>query len=360
MAGDANVEPPQRTKVEREIERKDSGPMSERTQTQFDNAGASHASSDLLLRKCDCGNHTMGGECDECRNNRGMLQRQASGQFGHSEVPPSVSAVLNSPGQPMDASTRSFMESHFGHDFSQVRLHTDAKAAESAEAVNAKAYTMGPDVVFGRGQYAPQTTTGKQVLAHELTHVVQQREALNQNRLQRLPKQVDPHHEEAMDATERGLYNEYKVNCRGVMVLSRLEKKEDPITPLEKIRRLEDRLKFIRMHFEAKRHRHNIVHEAVLICVKNCIFGEDYALTSEEGELARTRCELSEARWQAFVFGRYGQVPGPRSLHMGKVPWIPDPRVCFRPKELQEDIEAGKGCHGEIRQPKKQTKELDL
>jgi hypothetical protein len=337
--------------------------MSERSQTQFDNAEVAHVGSELLLRKCDCGSHTIGGDCETCRNKGAMLQRQASGQFDHAEVPTSVSSVLSSPGQPMDPSTRSFMESRFGHDFSQVRLHTDAGAAESAQEVNAKAYTIGRDVVFGRGQYAPQTVAGKQVLAHELTHVVQQREGFNQNVLQRLPKEVDPHHEEAMDAAERGLYNEYKVTCRDVSVLSRLEKKEGPITPLEKVRRLEDRLKFIRMHFEAKRGKPNIVHQAIHFCVKNCVFGDDYVLTSEEGELASTRCELSEARWQAFVFGRYGQIPGVRSLHFGKVPWIPDPRVCFnseRMRQLQEDIEAGKDCHGEVRQTKKPSKELIL
>jgi hypothetical protein len=67
------------------------------------------------------------------------------------------------------------MESRFGHDFSQVRVHTDGKAAESSQAVNALAYTVGRNVVFNSGQYTPQTTSGKRLLAHELTHVIQQR-----------------------------------------------------------------------------------------------------------------------------------------------------------------------------------------
>jgi len=66
------------------------------------------------------------------------------------------------------------MEPRFGHDFSQVQVHTDEKAADSARSVNALAYTVGRDVVFGTGQYAPETTAGKRLLAHELTHVVQQ------------------------------------------------------------------------------------------------------------------------------------------------------------------------------------------
>ncbi|HLM55850.1 MAG TPA: DUF4157 domain-containing protein [Pyrinomonadaceae bacterium] len=83
--------------------------------------------------------------------------------------------ALNSSGQPLDAQTRSFMESRFGHDFSRVRVHTDARAAESARSVNALAYTVGHDVVFAEGSYAPQTGEGRRLLAHELTHVVQQR-----------------------------------------------------------------------------------------------------------------------------------------------------------------------------------------
>jgi len=90
------------------------------------------------------------------------------------EVPPIVQDVLSSSGQPLNSDTRDFMEPRFGHDFSQVRVHTDERAVESAEAVNALAYTVGRDVVFGEGQYEPETGEGKRLLAHELTHVVQQ------------------------------------------------------------------------------------------------------------------------------------------------------------------------------------------
>src|SRR5439155_15454735 len=77
-------------------------------------------------------------------------------------------------GQPLPTSVRAFFEPRFEHDFSQVRVHTDAHAAESAQAVQALAYTVGSDIVFGAGQYAPATTAGQRLLAHELTHVVQQ------------------------------------------------------------------------------------------------------------------------------------------------------------------------------------------
>jgi len=85
-----------------------------------------------------------------------------------------VDDVLSSPGHPLDAGTREWIEPRFGHDFSNVRVHTDARAAESAEAVDAQAYTVGRDVVFGAGQYAPQTSAGQRLMAHELTHVSQQ------------------------------------------------------------------------------------------------------------------------------------------------------------------------------------------
>jgi len=82
--------------------------------------------------------------------------------------------VVNSDGQLLDASTRAFFELRFGHDFRRVRIHTDAKTAHAAAAINAVAYIIGPNIVFGAGQYAPWTTEGRRLIAHELTHIVQQ------------------------------------------------------------------------------------------------------------------------------------------------------------------------------------------
>ena len=73
-----------------------------------------------------------------------------------------------------DSSTKEFMESRFGHDFSKVRIHIGEMASSSANAVNAVAYTVGNDIIFGEGQYRPHTLEGRKLLAHELTHVVQQ------------------------------------------------------------------------------------------------------------------------------------------------------------------------------------------
>ncbi|MBF2065985.1 MAG: DUF4157 domain-containing protein [Calothrix sp. C42_A2020_038] len=130
----------------------------------------------LLQRQCaSCNQQTLAGsECNKCQKNKSLLQRRATSLAEVGEAPPIVHKVLNSLGQPLDADSRNFMESRFGHDFSSVRVHTDAKAAESAQAVNALAYTVGRNVVFGTGQFTPRTHAGKRLLAHELTHVVQQ------------------------------------------------------------------------------------------------------------------------------------------------------------------------------------------
>ncbi|MDT5047339.1 MAG: hypothetical protein QOE48_5741 [Mycobacterium sp.] len=90
------------------------------------------------------------------------------------EAPPSVHQLLRASSQPLESSTRAFMESRFGQDFPRVRVHTDESASRSAEAVAARAYTVGPHIAFRTGEYTPATTAGRQLLAHELAHVVQQ------------------------------------------------------------------------------------------------------------------------------------------------------------------------------------------
>jgi hypothetical protein len=96
-----------------------------------------------------------------------------SADVGGDEVPGLVHEVLRSPGQPLDPGTRAFFEPRLGHDFSSVRVHADAAAAASARAVRALAYTVGRDLVFGEAQYAPETATGRNLLTHELAHVLQ-------------------------------------------------------------------------------------------------------------------------------------------------------------------------------------------
>jgi hypothetical protein len=91
------------------------------------------------------------------------------------ERSPVLDVVGKGGGSPLPTELRSEMEGHLGADFSDVRVHDGAKAAESASAVQARAYTVGSDVVFNRGEYSPGTDDGRRTLAHELTHVVQQR-----------------------------------------------------------------------------------------------------------------------------------------------------------------------------------------
>ena len=177
---------------------------------------AAPARTGLLQRKCACGNHTIaGGECAECAKKKSKLQRkltigasndplereadrvadqvfatptrsavsaappriqrlsgQPAGQVD--ATPASVDRALASPGRPLELALRRDMEQRFGHDFSRVRVHADREAADGARAVRARAYTIGHDIVFGSGEYAPATVEGKRLLAHELTHVVQQ------------------------------------------------------------------------------------------------------------------------------------------------------------------------------------------
>ncbi len=149
--------------------------------------------SGLLQRKCACGKAAgPTGECEECKKKREsgpMLQRKiaqaAAPGRNSAEAPPIVHDVLRAPGQPLDSGTRAFMEPRFGHDFRHVRVHADARAAESARMVNARAYAVGHNVVFGAGQYQPESSSGRRLMAHELAHTIQQAGAV-----QRTPEQL--------------------------------------------------------------------------------------------------------------------------------------------------------------------------
>lgn len=159
-----------------------------------------------LQRHCACG-----GTCEECQHNASKLQafgnqrsedpleqeadevadsimRKAASPVSVSPMPTQgvrnpqfstealskVRAVVSSAGRPMEAGLRTEAEAQFGHDLSHVRIHNDPAAAESAHEVDALAYTLGEHVVFGQGQYSPSTRAGQRLLAHELTHVLQQ------------------------------------------------------------------------------------------------------------------------------------------------------------------------------------------
>jgi|GEM_PF-3245585 len=122
--------------------------------------------------------------CDECEEEKAMRMTahgeeeeketiQTKRAPGDAGLAATVATAGLGSGQPLGASALNFFQPRFSHDLSQVRIHTDARAADSARSVNALAYTIGRDVVFGAGQYAPETADGKRLLAHELTHVLQ-------------------------------------------------------------------------------------------------------------------------------------------------------------------------------------------
>jgi hypothetical protein len=113
-------------------------------------------------------------ECEDCTRCQRDQATRLGGGILSAEASRRIGGVVSGAGEALDSSTRGFMEARMGHDFSRVRIHSDAASAESAAMVKARAYTLGPDIVFGYGQYAPGTADGRRLLAHELAHVVQQ------------------------------------------------------------------------------------------------------------------------------------------------------------------------------------------
>jgi hypothetical protein len=136
-----------------------------------------------LSRKC--------AECEE-EDEKSQLRRKGGGiGTAGAAAPPIVNSVLALPGRPLDQATRSFMGERFGADFSGVRIHTDAQAAQSAAAVEARAYTVGRNIVFGSGEFDPVGHGGRRLLAHELAHIVQQDGGRHALQRQDKPKVVD-------------------------------------------------------------------------------------------------------------------------------------------------------------------------
>jgi hypothetical protein len=136
-----------------------------------------------LMRKCDCGG-APDCDCDmgddkkkkETDSPRSGLHRSALSPQTPREAPPIVHETLRSPGHTLDPETQAFFEARFGQGLGHVRVHTDARASQSARAVNALAYTVGRDIVFAPGRFAPSANEGRRLLAHELAHVIQQRD----------------------------------------------------------------------------------------------------------------------------------------------------------------------------------------
>ncbi len=133
--------------------------------------------------------------------------------FVPSPVPPSVQNVLSQIGRPMDAPTRGFMESRFGRDLGLVRIHTDAASTESAWDLQARAYAAAPHVVFAEGEFAPASLEGKGLLAHELTHVLQQGDG--SRKIQRSPATDQRFKEDVKAARYRGRLIAQRIKTHG-------------------------------------------------------------------------------------------------------------------------------------------------
>ena len=132
-------------------------------------------------------------KCEHCEEEEKLHRKEEANTSGKLTAPSSVSNVTNSTGQRLDSNTRNFMESRMGYDFGDVQIHNDSLAHKSSSEINALAYTHGNHVVFGAGQYQPNSDSGKQLLAHELVHVVQQRNKNPgiQTMIQRKPEACD-------------------------------------------------------------------------------------------------------------------------------------------------------------------------
>jgi hypothetical protein len=143
---------------------------------------ADHTAEDIMRSAgdapCSCADY--GGACKACQNKETSIQRKASAPGAPKTVPRIVRSALASAGRPLEGSSRAFFEPRFGRDFGRVRIHTGPHAAASARAIRARAYTAGSHIVFGEGQHSPETPDGQRLLAHELTHVVQQEHAPEQ------------------------------------------------------------------------------------------------------------------------------------------------------------------------------------
>ena len=162
-----------------------------------------------IHRKCNC--EGGGASCPACEEQeveqaKGIHRKSSSSSNGDQSVPGDILQSIG-PGQPLDSSTRGFMESRFDHDFGDVRVHTNEAAAQSARSIHAHAYTFNRDVVFDSGAYAPRSSEGKKLLAHELTHVVQQSRSSKGNRLQRAADTTQTQQQQQKQQNEPGFFS---------------------------------------------------------------------------------------------------------------------------------------------------------
>jgi len=139
----------------------------------------------------------MSGQCEECQS------KSLSAGASESATTPAVQQGLAKPGKPLDEATRRSMEAGLGHDFSNVRVHVDEQADAAARSLGASAYTVGNEIVFAAGKYDPNSAAGKQRIAHELTHVVQQR--LNHGHTTSAAHEAEAHHAGARVASGQGM-----------------------------------------------------------------------------------------------------------------------------------------------------------
>lgn len=182
--------------------------MSSPTTTKTSKAGTQGEARSRSRREprpaAACGTQTRILDLQAAAGNRAVSQRL---QTGSGNLSPALQALRQSGGgQPLNQSLRAFMESRFEADFSRVRIHTSGGAAQAAQTLHAKAYTVGQDIIFAQGKFAPETPSGRELLAHELTHVVQQQQAGN--------AQPGSSHEQEADTVAQQLHGATPISIR--------------------------------------------------------------------------------------------------------------------------------------------------
>src|ERR1019366_3382002 len=149
-----------------------SDPDEQEADVTADRIMRSHAGAGVVAAPCSCSGEED-AMCEQCQQKKSAISRKASGGGATTASHAVLSQMRRSAGHPLDAATRAFFEPRFGRDFSAVRIHTDSSAESSARSIRAHAFTASEDIFFAPGEYAPHSDTGRRLLAHELTHVVQ-------------------------------------------------------------------------------------------------------------------------------------------------------------------------------------------
>jgi outer membrane protein OmpA-like peptidoglycan-associated protein len=274
-----------------------------------------------------------------------------SGQAAHADLSPALEGQINAlhgGGQPLDPGVRAFMEPRFSHDFSRVRVHSGSRAASLARTLKARAFTVGQDVVFGAGKYAPDTLSGGRLLAHELAHTIQQSTSYPATMYE--SQAAPPHqvYEPMADAAEHQATSSHTAQS-GETAAGCTVQREDETAPIESERETNFDLRLdpdlIQLSLELLRGEHRIGAEAGLtdpVSIPLDLLGIDLGIDSSRlNAILRYDNRCNRAFQAALVELQAGPFIG-----VNRVPWTVTPRVGVRIGSLRFDPGVGLGFEG--------------